>query len=67
MSKQGEPADDGWVHLHVDRALLSATVTLFLFWSLGLLVKGVFAHGESPAALLRSGLLKKPVVARPRS
>ena len=37
--------------------LLSGVVTLFLFWSLGLLVKGVFAHRESPAALLRSGAL----------
>jgi hypothetical protein len=37
--------------------LLSGTVTLFLFWSLRLLVKSVFAHGESPAELLKSGAL----------
>jgi hypothetical protein len=37
--------------------LLSGTVTLFLFWSLALLVKGVFAQRESPAALLTSGAL----------
>ena len=37
--------------------LLSGTVTLFLLWSLRLLVKSVFAHGESPAGLLTSGAL----------
>jgi hypothetical protein len=37
--------------------LLSATVTLFLLWSLRILVKSVFAHRESPTGLLTSGAL----------
>jgi hypothetical protein len=37
--------------------LLSGVVTLLLVWSLALLVRTVFAHGESPAELLTSGAL----------
>jgi len=37
--------------------LLSGVVTLLLVWSLALLVRTVFAHGESPGELLTSGAL----------
>jgi hypothetical protein len=37
--------------------LLSGVVTLFLVWSLILLMRAVFAHRESPAGLLTSGTL----------
>jgi hypothetical protein len=37
--------------------LLSGVVTLALLWSLGRLIAAVFAHGESPGDLLRSGAL----------
>jgi hypothetical protein len=37
--------------------VLSGVVTLALLWSLGRLIAAVFAHGESPGDLLRSGAL----------
>jgi len=37
--------------------VLSAVMTLFMFWSLALLLRALFAHKEPPAALLRAGAL----------
>src|SRR4051812_33190327 len=36
---------------------LSGVITLFMIVSLGLLIRGLFAHAESPGAVLRSGVL----------
>src|SRR3954454_4519290 len=54
-----------WLTQHRDPPLinkalghtLSGVITVFMLWSLGRLIRGLFAHQESPATTLRSGAL----------